>query len=75
MVVKGRNRDTAWYAILDREWPAIAAGFEAWLAPSNFDDEGRQRTALRALIEAKQADGAPQSRGRPPVHERSLTRR
>src|SRR5438067_697649 len=39
MVVKGRNRDTAWYAITNDEWPAIRRGFEAWLAPSNFDDE------------------------------------
>jgi RimJ/RimL family protein N-acetyltransferase len=47
-VVKGRNRDTAWYAITDEEWPAIRAAFESWLAPSNFDDQGRQRAALAA---------------------------
>jgi RimJ/RimL family protein N-acetyltransferase len=45
-VVKGRNRDTAWYAITGEEWPAIRAAFQSWLAPSNFDDRGRQRTAL-----------------------------
>jgi RimJ/RimL family protein N-acetyltransferase len=48
-VVKGRNRDTAWYAILDREWPAVRAGFEAWLDDANFDDAGRQRRRLAEL--------------------------
>jgi RimJ/RimL family protein N-acetyltransferase len=52
MVVKGRNRDTAWYAIVDRDWPAIRAGFEAWLAPANFDADGRQRESLAGLIRA-----------------------
>ena len=50
MVVKGRNRDTAWFAMLDREWPAIRAAFERWLAPANFDPDGRQRTSLGALM-------------------------
>jgi RimJ/RimL family protein N-acetyltransferase len=45
-VVKGRNRDTAWYAIVDEDWPPIRAAFEAWLAPGNFDASGRQRRAL-----------------------------
>lgn len=49
MVVKGRNRDTAWFSLLDREWPAARAAFRAWLAPENFDAEGRQRRALAAL--------------------------
>src|SRR5690606_40317834 len=39
-IYKGRNRDTAWYSILDKEWPPLKAAFEAWLAPSNFDQEG-----------------------------------
>jgi RimJ/RimL family protein N-acetyltransferase len=52
MVLKGRNRDTAWYSILDREWPRLRANFEAWLAPGNFDAEGRQKQSLRALNEA-----------------------
>ena len=43
---KGRNRDTAWYAMLDREWPERRARFEVWLAPANFDEQGRQRTPL-----------------------------
>ncbi len=48
-VVKGRNRDTAWVAAIDKEWPRLAAAFEAWLDPSNFDGGGRQRVALSAL--------------------------
>jgi RimJ/RimL family protein N-acetyltransferase len=48
MVVKGHNRDTAWYAITDDRWPAVRAAFEAWLSPSNFDADGRQRAALDA---------------------------
>ncbi len=51
MVAKGCNRDTAWYSILDREWPRIRANFEAWLAPVNFDPQGRQKRSLRALNE------------------------
>lgn len=48
-VYKGRNRDTAWFSIIDREWPALKAGFERWLAPDNFDAEGRQRQSLAKL--------------------------
>ncbi|MBI2749603.1 MAG: GNAT family N-acetyltransferase [Burkholderiales bacterium] len=47
MWVKGANRDTAWFSIIDREWPAIRAAFERWLEPSNFDSAGRQRSKLR----------------------------
>jgi RimJ/RimL family protein N-acetyltransferase len=50
MVVKGRNRDTAWYAITDEEWPAIRSAFNAWLRPENFDESGRQRRRLAELI-------------------------
>lgn len=46
MVVKGRNRDTAWFSILDSEWPVRAQDFERWLAPANFDAEGRQKHSL-----------------------------
>ena len=42
MIVKGRNRDTAWYSMIDSEWPARKAYFERWLEPANFDVEGRQ---------------------------------
>jgi RimJ/RimL family protein N-acetyltransferase len=48
MVIKGRNRDTAWYAITDQRWPAVRAAFDAWLAPSNFDADGRQARRLDA---------------------------
>jgi RimJ/RimL family protein N-acetyltransferase len=50
-IVKGRNRDTAWYAITDERWPAIKSGFHAWLATANFDGQGRQRRALGELID------------------------
>ena len=50
MIVKGRNRDTAWFAMLDSEWPARKAAYERWLAPDNFDSDGRQKVALSALM-------------------------
>ena len=46
LIVKGLNRDTAWYAMLEEEWPAVRSVFENWLRPENFDDEGRQRSPL-----------------------------
>jgi RimJ/RimL family protein N-acetyltransferase len=46
MVIKGENRDTAWFAILDHEWPALKAGYQRWLDPSNFDPSGVQRRTL-----------------------------
>jgi RimJ/RimL family protein N-acetyltransferase len=49
MVVKGRNRDTAWFSIVDRDWPAIRAALDAWLDPSNFDAEGRQVRRLESF--------------------------
>lgn len=51
-VVKGRNRDTAWFSVIDGEWPALQAAFAQWLAPENFDAEGRQRQRLSALTAA-----------------------
>ncbi|MHA7876706.1 GNAT family N-acetyltransferase [Roseivivax sp.] len=48
-VVKGRNRDTAWFSVLDNEWPALRAAFEGWLAPKNFDAEGRQIARLESF--------------------------
>jgi len=48
-VYKGRNRDTAWYAAIDAEWPDLRAAFQTWLAPTNFDATGRQRTRLSDL--------------------------
>jgi len=50
MVVKGRNRDTAWFAITDDEWPAVRAGFRAWLSPDNLDAATGQRRTLGELI-------------------------
>ena len=52
LIVKGRNRDTAWFSMLDAEWPARKAAFERWLAPENFDAAGRQKTSLAALMKS-----------------------
>jgi RimJ/RimL family protein N-acetyltransferase len=49
MIVKDRNRDTAWFSMLDGEWPARRAAFEQWLGPENFDSSGRQRVSLSTL--------------------------
>ena len=49
IVYKGRSRDTAWYSIIDKEWPALKAAFEHWLEPSNFDAGGQQRRRLEEL--------------------------
>lgn len=46
-VIRGLNRDTAWYSILDSEWPEIKTKYEAWLSPDNFDGEGKQKTKLQ----------------------------
>ena len=46
MIIKGRNRDTAWFSMLDSEWPARKAAFEAWLDPANFDSRGKQKHSL-----------------------------
>jgi RimJ/RimL family protein N-acetyltransferase len=54
MIVKGRNRDTAWFSMLDSEWPARKMAFERWLAPANFDANGRQRSSLAELNQAGQ---------------------
>jgi RimJ/RimL family protein N-acetyltransferase len=50
MIFKGMNRDTAWYSILDDEWPDVRAILEQWLAPANFDQDGAARTSLAALM-------------------------
>jgi hypothetical protein len=55
-IYKDRNRDTAWYAVIDSEWPALKKGFECWLDPGNFDAQGRQHAHLSDLINrARQA--------------------
>ncbi|MAN55881.1 MAG: GNAT family N-acetyltransferase [Paracoccus sp.] len=52
MIVKGRNRDTAWFAIIDRDWPALRDAYDIWLSPGNFDAKGRQRQSLSRLTGA-----------------------
>lgn len=51
VVVKGRNRDTAWYSVIDSEWPALSKAFLQWLDSANFDEQGQQRTSLSALTQ------------------------
>ena len=50
MIIKGRNRDTAWFSMLDNEWPARKAAYERWLKPDNFDSAGRQKTRLSDIM-------------------------
>jgi RimJ/RimL family protein N-acetyltransferase len=60
LVVKGQNRDTAWYSIIDKEWPALKRAYQEWLDPANFDGEGRQKRRLeelRAEAAAQQTTG------------------
>ena len=47
IIYKNRNRDTAWFAIIDRDWPALKIAYERWLDPNNFDGEGRQQQSLK----------------------------
>lgn len=55
-IYKGRNRDTAWYSVIDAEWPALGRAYEAWLDPANFDAEGRQRSRLAELTARARSD-------------------
>ena len=59
VVVKGRNRDTAWFAVIDKEWPALREAYLAWLAPSNFDAQGRQKERLGDLTGLVRAASDP----------------
>ena len=52
VIVRGRTRDTAWYAMIDEEWPVLKAAYERWLDPANFDAEGKQKTRLSELTAA-----------------------
>ena len=54
-IYKGRNRDTAWYSVLDHEWPGLARAYEAWLAAENFDAAGQQKASLGELITGQRA--------------------
>lgn len=58
-VVKGRNRDTAWFSVIDTEWPALREAFAAWLNPANFDANGRQRERLSDLTGLVRAASDP----------------
>jgi hypothetical protein len=49
MIAKGRNRDDAWFSMLDSEWPLRKRNFERWLSPENFDAQGKQKVSLAAL--------------------------
>ena len=57
LVVKVANRNTAWFSMIDKEWPRNRAAFEAWLLPENFDREGRQIRSLSEIRDAIQAEG------------------
>jgi RimJ/RimL family protein N-acetyltransferase len=59
MVTKGRNRDTDWFSVTDREWTEVRAAHAAWLDPDNFDAAGRQRRSLSSLTAPLLADGVP----------------
>lgn len=56
MIFKGKNRDTAWYSILDNEWPVLREIIEAWLSPANFDDSGQARHSLTEQVRVRGAD-------------------
>jgi hypothetical protein len=59
MIVKGRNRDTAWFAMTDGDWACLRPAWEAWLDPANFEADGRQRRALGALTAPCRAASDP----------------
>jgi RimJ/RimL family protein N-acetyltransferase len=59
MVIKGRNRDSAWFSVVDTEWPALREAFEAWLLPGNFDSRGRQKERLSDLTRLVRAGADP----------------
>jgi hypothetical protein len=68
MIIKGRNRDTAWFAMLDSEWPARRIAFERWLDPANFDAAGRQKVRLMS------PHGAPNPRAIVLLHDQDTPR-
>lgn len=59
MVIKGRNRDSAWFAITDADWPALSEAFRAWLSPANFDASGRQKERLSDLTRLTRVSSDP----------------
>ena len=64
LVYKGRNRDTAWYSIIDADWPALDVCLRCWLDPANFDEHGRQRMSLSALTAGLSRPGRAPTAGR-----------
>lgn len=56
IVYKGRNRDTAWFSVIDRDWPSLRTAYERWLSPMNFDADGRQRSRLVDLINSERLE-------------------
>ncbi len=66
-VVKGRNRDTAWFAMIDKEWPALDEAFRLWLDPANFDRDGRQIERLSDLTRLVRAASDPVLRDQTPL--------
>ncbi len=58
MIIKGRNRDSAWFSVIDSEWPTLRAGFQTWLAADNFDAQGQQKLRLSALTQPETRDPA-----------------
>jgi len=59
LVVKGRNRDTAWFAAIDSEWPSLRGAFQTWLEPVNFDADGQQVESLSTLTQAVRVSSDP----------------
>lgn len=59
MIIKGRNRDTAWFAVTDADWPALRAAYDVWLAPTNFDADGQQRERLADLTRLVRVSSDP----------------
>jgi RimJ/RimL family protein N-acetyltransferase/GNAT superfamily N-acetyltransferase len=70
MIVKGQNRDTAWFAMIDAEWPMLKRAFEAWLDPANRDSQGRQRIPL-GLLTARTAEAGPVALRRADLRDRA----
>ena len=62
-IVKGRNRDTAWFAVIDRDWPQLRAAYETWLDPGNFDAGGAQMQSLSDLTAPLVAAGEAEVAG------------
>jgi RimJ/RimL family protein N-acetyltransferase/N-acetylglutamate synthase-like GNAT family acetyltransferase len=72
MIIKGRNRDTAWFSMLDDEWPQRKVAFEHWLAPDNFDEAGRQRTSLFVMNQLHAVEGDIRLRRAAPAEQAEI---